>query len=153
MRSRCSCGSLRLRDSVRWLAGLRTSRRAGSGGWALDGERGRLAVGDRGAAAAELAVAMPAVIVILVVLVTAGMASYHLVRAASLSGGLARAAARGESGAELERLADRFGLDASYSVQSSEAMSCVSVTPALFGTETWSIALPPVTVCSANIGD
>lgn len=96
---------------------------------------------------------MPAVMVILVMLVTAGIASYHLVRAASLSGGLARAAARGESETELDRLADRFGLDGSYSVQRSEAMSCVSVTPVLLGTSTWSIALPPVTVCSLNVGD
>lgn len=108
-------------------------------------------VRDGGAAAAELAVAMPAVIVILAAVLATALAGVDMVRCAALAGGLARAAARGEPAGQLDSVAAASGLDATTSVESRDQLICVTVRARTLGALIGGIDLQPVTVCSLNV--
>ncbi len=109
-------------------------------------------LGDRGAAAAELAMVMPAVVVILAAIIATALATVQLVRSATLASGLARSAAVGETAAELDRIVENSGLDAQISVETHGETACVTVKTRMLDSILSGVSLSPVTVCSLNVG-
>lgn len=122
----------------------RADRRAGPGG------RGG-AAGEHGAAAAELAVVLPAVVLILAGIAAAGLASVTQVRAAGVAAELAREAARGETAVVLAQTLASSRLDARFERESRDGLECVTVRARLAGSSFVDLTLPGVCVCAAAV--